>query len=367
MPDIFGNTAESYELVRALQEAQAWNRYEEDMAQQCGFINPTHDFSALESGIPVEFQRASQDQQAVGYLTNNMLAIQTFIDEILYTRYRLPQFVSINTSIPDGARTYGVRIRDYVGEAERISGPGWEAPSATASESIITHPIFWYGIDGEYSIDELRGAMFQGFPLDTETVEAGTRGAMNKMEKVGLIGEYNYPGLFTLPTTGDEAVVHYTADEKFENMTSIEIRNLISLQMSRVIQMTEETIGRDISDGMTVYLPGPQYDLLSTKYIGDNARMTIMKSLMEDNPWKHFSGKGFSFQRVLELSGRGASNTDRMVIGLKNSRIAEMAVPISPRVLRTMDKGRVVCVQIEAKFGPLFVKRPNTIIYMDGV
>ena len=37
---------------------------------------------------PEEFKRATQDVQAIGFLTNNMLAIQTMIDEIMYTAYR---------------------------------------------------------------------------------------------------------------------------------------------------------------------------------------------------------------------------------------------------------------------------------------
>ena len=84
-------------------------------------------------------------------------------------------------------------------------------------------------------------------------------------------------------------------------------------------------------------------------YIGDNADKTLMKSIMEDNPWTHFSGKPLSIQQVLELEDRGTGGTDRMVVGLKNNRIAEMGVSISPRVLKIMDKGRVVCAQVESK------------------
>ena len=41
---------------------------------------------------------------------------------------------------------------------------------------------------------------------------------------------------------------------------------------------------------------------------------------------------------------------DRMVTTLKHPRVAEIGVSISPRVLRIMDKGRVVCAQVEVKF-----------------
>ena len=72
-------------------------------------------------------------------------------------------------------------------------------------------------------------------------------------------------------------------------------------------------------------------------------------------------------ERVIELEGVGASDTDRMIVALKHQRVAEMVVSISPLVLRILDQGRVVCAQIEAKFSPLFVKRPNTIHYVDAI
>ena len=74
-------------------------------------------------------------------------------------------------------------------------------------------------------------------------------------------------------------------------------------------------------------------------------------------------------ERVLELdSARNpGSTTDRMIVALKHPRIAEIGISIPPRVIRIMDKGRVYCAQVEAKFSPLFVKRPNTIHYVDAI
>ena len=149
MPDIFGRDAEDYTFWSVLFKKQrTWDAYQAGQSQirDAATVNPQHDFSAFGGGVPEQYQRASQDQQAIGYLTNNMLAIQTMVDEVMYTAYRLPNYIHLNTSIPEGARSYGVRVRDRVGQATRISGPGFEAPSATASEAIITQPIFWYGL-----------------------------------------------------------------------------------------------------------------------------------------------------------------------------------------------------------------------------
>ena len=72
-------------------------------------------------------------------------------------------------------------------------------------------------------------------------------------------------------------------------------------------------------------------------------------------------------ERVLELAGRGEGDSDRMVVGLKNMRVAEMGVAFNPRVLKILDMGRDICAQVESKFSPVFMKRPETMRYRDGI
>ena len=368
MADIFGKNPQDYTIYRDMKEAGVWDNYQRDESHKRWSGLPHHDFTALGGGTSPQYHRAGEDASAVGYLTNNLLAIQTAVDEVLYRGYRLPEFISLNTAIPEGASSYGVRVRDRVGEAKRLTAPGYDAPSATTSQTLVTQPIHWYGLDGEWSLDELRGAQFAGIALDTETIDAATTGTMETMQRVGLTGGgYAENGLLNLATSGADSVNHSTASATFEDSTAVQIRSLINGQLSQVIEDSQEAIGSDINTGMTVYLPGKQYDLLTTMYIGDNAQNTVMDSIMRDNPWTHFSGQSLTIVRVLELKGQGASDADRMIVGLKTGRVAEMGVSISPRVLRIIDKGRVICAQVEAKFSSLFVKRPNTLRYIDGI
>ena len=368
MADIFGREPDDYQFVRALKEADAWERYVQQNASRRPGASPLHNFDALGTGVPPEYQRAAEDAQAVGYLTDNLLSLQTVADEVLYTAYRLPDFVHLNTSIPEGAQTYGIKVQRRVGQAQRITAPGFDAPSATVSQTIATQQMHWYGLDAEWSIDELRGAMMGGIALDTQSIEAAVTGTMETMEAVGLTGgDYDEKGLLNLATTGTDPVNRRSLSATFEASTALVIRDEINGELSKVIEKTKETFGRQINTGMSIYLPGTEYDLLTTKYIGDNADKTLMKSILDDNPWTHFSKQPLMIHRVLELAGQGTGTTGRMVIALKNSRVAEMGVSITPRVLRIMDKGRVVTAQVEAKFSPLFVKRPTSIYYVDVI
>ena len=369
MPDIFGHNPEDYEFYRALQEDNLVERWEADTAAMIPGSGPRLDFNALGTSGKTLDRAADAGTEALGWVTNNMLAVQMMIDEILYTAFRLPRFVPINTGIAEGARGYQVRIRDRRGRAQRLTGPGWEAPSATVSETIDTHPIHPYGLDAEWSLSELRSARFAGIPLDTESIEAAITGLMETMEEVALVGGYGQQGLVNLPTTGtDPLKVNFTmATVQFASDTAEGIRSQIATQISRVVTESQETLGRNIAEGMTVYLPPVEYDLLNIKYIGDNADKTIMRSLLEDNPWTNRTGRPLTIESVLELQNRGGSDTSRMIVTLKHPRIFEMGVPVYPRVLRVTDRGRVICAQTEAEFSPLYVKRPDNIYYVDNI
>ena len=208
MPDIFGRNPEDYPFVRALHENNQWERYQRANADRRPNGEPQHNFNALGAGSPQGMERAAEDAQALGFLTNNLLSIQTMIDNIMYTAYRLPAFVHINTSISEGASAYGVRVTNRVGRAARVSAPGYDAPSATVSQALVQYPMYYYGLDAEWSIDELRGAMMAGIPLDTESIEAAVTGNMETLEAVALTGGgYDgTTGLLNHPITGDNAV-----------------------------------------------------------------------------------------------------------------------------------------------------------------
>ena len=360
-----------------------WERHVAAHSQRFPAFNPGHNFRAMGSGrndadlamygqlgamLPESHTRATEDAQAVGFLTNNLLAIQTQVDEIMYTSYRLPMFISIDNSVAAGAQTWGVRVRDRTGRARRVTAPAYDAPMAGSSQTLDTIPVHYYGLDAAWSIDELRGAMMGDFALDTENIEAAVMGTLEHMEDVGLTGaQYDDTGLLNQPTSGTGAVTLVTqaSNMTFNDLDAVGIRNLINGRVSNIISVSKETLGRNVTTGMSVYLPGEQYDTLTTRYIGDNAEKTLMRSILEDNPWSHFTrttvggtGSPLMIHRVIELEGAGGSSTDRMIVALKHKRVAEMGVAIPPRLLTIKDEGRVMRAMVEAKFTPLFVKRP---------
>ena len=375
MPDIFNRNPEDYVFRRYIDEAGQLDAHERALQQRFG-IGLRHDFDALGSGAPLELQRADEWSQSIGYLTNNLLAIQSMADEILYTRNRLRHLIPINSMIPEGAETYAVRVIDYVGEGDYITHDGTDAPNATASQRIEPWFVDEGGIDAKWTLSDLRNAMFTGFALETETLDAAMRGAMNHMERVALTGDAarGYSGLTNLPTTGRNAVTSAAALATFAASTGEAMRDAINDEINSLITDSDEVFGGVITSGLTIYLPTYQFGLASSRFVGDNEEVTVMAAVKRDNPWKHHVaqyGEGMGgdvmFKSVIELNDAAGANSDRMVTTLQDQRIFEMGVAIEPRVVRIMDQGRTMCAPIEYKFGPLFVKRPKQIRYLNGI
>jgi len=382
MPDIFGRVESGYTHLQDMNTfmgEDAWERHQRARLPVVTAETPynpqfmAHDFDSLGRGHELLQTRNPETTTALGLMIHTGMQIMTMVDEIYYQAARLDQFVALNTSIAEGAISYAVQVMDRTGKARRISDVGDDVPTATVSRGLVPHQLHYYGLDAKWSIEDLRQALFQGIPLSEESIQAAVVGHMEEMEDTGFTGsDYAEHGLFNLPysatPSGDQ--VHWRKSAKtFAGMSQVEIRTAICRELSAVITDSREIIGRQpgLIEGMTVYLSGPQYDELSTRLIGDNQDKSIRQSLMDDNPWTHFTGRPLNIERVIELEGIGDGDSDRMLIALRNNRIAEMGVPFGPRLIRILDEGRFIRAQLESKFSTLFVKRPSSMRYVDGI
>ena len=369
MPDIFGREAHDYKHIRAMQDEGLWEGHQRAQCAATG-MQP-HNFNALQSRGDIS--RAEENAQAVGYVTNNLQAIHSMMEEILYTEFRLDEFIPIVTDVPEGAVTYAYRVTDRAGLGQFIDNDGSSAPSANIGTRLVPYPLHYAGIIPEWNMEDLRRAMVGGVSLDTETLMAGMMGAMDHIEEVGLEGDSarSLLGLINLPVTGRNKVTRANASNTFTQLTSEQIRDLITTAIGEVISDTSEVFGRQIRSGMTVYLPVTEFNRITSEPIGDNSDKSIWQYIAMHNPWSEYTGQTPMLKAVVELgtalSTAVNSSTKRMIVAVNDRRVMEMAIPIMPRILTTINKGFSICAPMEYKISGLNVKRPTTIRYYDGV
>lgn len=379
MADIFGRERHEYQIYQDLGH-EVYERHERALANALGVSDEARErrFDDLGFAVtrdsevddrfkrwnsewnPATEQRSAVNAQAIGYVTDNLLAITGMIEEILYTGYRADEFVPFRMDIGEGATSYTPRIVDFHGEAKFLSSPGLEAEAVRVSETIDPQPLLLGGVDAEWTVEDLRNAMYTGLPLQTLTLEGAVERCYDHIEKVALQGDTtrSWRGLSNLTNAGD-GITTNAASATFDSSTALQIQAAIAGEIGGLITDTNEVVGRKIRDGLCVYLPGTEFDLLSSP-LGDNADKSIMQWLSEMNPFTAMTGNNVMFKRLMELQ-----NT--MLTTVMSDRVFEMGMPIQPRIVRILDKGRVVHGQLEYKIGRLYVKRPGYIRQLTGI
>ena len=361
MPDIFGLGPLDYRHLQDMHEAgpQVLEGYLNQQAQ--GALRRRHSFEALQ-------RFANAEAEPIGYMTDNLQAIQAMVEETLYTDFRLDDFVPIITNIPEGAKTYSYRVMDRVGQGRFIDNDGSNAPSANVSLTAVPYTLEYAGIVPEWTIEDVRSALFGGVALDNETVMAATTGSMDHIELVGLKGDSprGFKGLVNQLTTGSNGVNRSEAAATIDSMTGDEIVEFLQAEVTTLITSSAEVFGRSIRSGLSIYLPLEQGAIVANKRLTDIER-TAWEYFAEHNLWYSYTGERPALKLVSELKGGGRNGSDRMIVGLKNDRVMEMAMPIPPRVIGMYDRGYTISAPMEYKISGLNLKRPTGVRYIDGI
>ena len=386
MADIWGLNPTDFAHIRAMMQL---GKYEEHCRaqQEQGRV---HRFDALGQGQAFGYnpvavgrpyesldaqERAEVNAQATGYLTNNFEAISAMSQETLYLGgRRVTDHVPIKTDVAAGAQSYMHRVIDRVGTGAFITTEGTDAPAAQASIRRVPVPLGYGGIDAIWTVEDVRAAMFGGFPLDAQTLNAAMEGAMKHISIVALEGDPEFTnsgyttGLVNQPTTGVNRIGLTTlSSETWATRTAEQIIAHIRSAISAIIVRTKETMPRILSAPLHIALPTVQFDIVTTTRYGEGSDMTVDRWVSRNNPWTRRSGQPVTWSSLPELDEAGGSSADRMLVYPKGMGVLEMCHAITPQVLRIDDQGRVIVGQVEYKVGPLFVGRPGAIQAVDGI
>lgn len=372
MPDIFGKEHHDYKHRLMLEERGELELAQRAWSRQSGA--PPHNFNALGSFDAGMVTRADMTAQSIGFMTNNLQAVQAQTLEILYTEDRTMEMVPVKTDIPEGYASYSYRVIDRVGRGRFIDFDGSTAPSANVGVRLVSYPLEYAGILAEWTLEDLRRAMVTGIPLDTETIIAAMKGAMDHIESVAFTGDAtkDFVGLTNLPTTGDNAVSlttipaqtgGYIMATSEPNDIAIQLQNLIT----NLVVNTAEVFGRTIKRGCCVYLPIRQAAKVVNTRLPD-IQMTIWDFVKTNNSWTNYTGEPLTLKWLAELEDAAPmDNQDRMIIAVKEPLVMEMPIPIMPRITQMIPQPYGICGPVEYKIGGLNVKIPTSVQYVDNI
>lgn len=386
MPDVFGRTPQSYRHFDALIAQKCLDEYLEGRAQRAseriGIAVPRHDLNVRVT------RSAEGNAQVLAWATNSIEAIQSMIDEVFYTEDRTAEMVPIESNIAEGAQTYAYRVVDRVGKGRFIEYDGTSAPSASVGVRLVPYQIAYAGIIASWTLQDLRAAMMTGVALDSETIMAATTGARDHIETVAFTGddERGFKGLINQPTatsnknrvTHVNATAAHTAEGKsvggdeslISKLTPDEMVAFLQRYTTQVITSTKEVFGRTIMGDLCIYMPIAQAATLNETRLPDTG-MNVWQYFAQNNSWSSYTGRAPTLKWLAELGEvtatvNNAADT-RAIWAVKSKQVMEMAIPIMPRVITVLNEGYRICAPLEYRLSGLNVKRPRSIIYVDGV
>jgi hypothetical protein len=360
--DIFGNKLTDYQHFASMQRHGVLDGHLAGMKAAKRDVN----FDALPmSPANTSMMDANEiTAQAIGFVTNNLQAVQAEIDQIMYTQFRLNEFFTMNSNIAEGATSYSYRVVDHTGKGKFISQSGTDAGSAKVSMEVVPYQLRYGGIVAHWSIDELRNGVFGGIALDTETVSAATTGAMDHIEEVGLIGDAA-AGLTGLVNNPD--IPATTTGEPIASKLADDLVFFLQDAIAALVASSKEVLGRNFKSGLTLYLPTVQFADVGTRKLSVDANKSVWEYVEVNNVFTRMTGNKVQLSSVIELAGAGAGDTDRMLLAVNDKKVMEMGTPIMPRALTSQNVGFGVNVPVEYKVSGLNIKRPTLCAYTDGV
>ena len=359
--DIFGKHATDYQHLVALDSQDNLEAY---LNQRAGQLKTQpHDFNALGVAGVGDIET---NAQAIGYVTNNLEAVRTASQEVLYTEWRLDEFMVFDNDVPEGAKTWADEVVDTAGEGAFISHQGDNAPSASASVRLVPYTVAYGGMNADYSRHDVRQAQFAGVALPMKIVQAAMRGCMNHIQRVGFTGDarYGFEGLFN---HSDRITNKTTEGALLSTLSGDLLIKKLQSYATKVIEDTKEVAGRTINSGLCFYAPISVATAFYNTPRSATTDTSVWEWFVEHNSWYHYTGEKIQLKWVQELANIAPSNTDRLVTGFMNDQVGSQSIPIMPQPMEPQLINHFLRIPYEYTCSGYNLKRPEFVHYYDGV
>lgn len=303
--------------------------------------NPMH----LDSGESAFFSRELQFVKSRTYDTK-------------YKELKAFTLIPVSAEASSGMTEIVYRRFSQVGQAKMIADYAHDFPRVDVYGEEVTVKIKDLGISYGYSIKEIRASQLTGKRLDQRRADAARRATDEKINTLawvggeGLNGLLNYPGVpvYTVPNDG-------TGTSKLWSSKSPDqiVRDMAGI-VTGVVNLTN---GLETPD--TMLLPIDKYQYIANTRMSDNTDKSILRYFLDNNPFIK------TVDWLSELTGAGASGTDRMMVYTRDERHLTLEIPRVFEAFDPVQKGMEFEIPCHAETASVIVYYPLSVMYGDGI
>lgn len=280
--------------------------------------------------------------------------------DVKYKQLKAMSLIPVSTEAPSGADTITFRAYTKVGLAKIISDYANDFPRVDVYGEEKQARIKSIGDSYGYSIKEIRRAQMAGTNLDQRRADAARRASDEKVDSIawngdsdnGLKGLIGYPGTteYTVPADGTGTT------KTWSTKTPDQIVRDITGMINAIVDTTN---GREAPD--TLILPIAQYLIMANTRMTDGNDKTILKYVMENNPFLK------TIEWVVELKTAGAGSTARMIAYTRSPENLTLEIPQPFEQFAPQPKGMEFEVPCHQETGGVIVYYPLSVAWGDGI
>lgn len=305
-------------------------------------------------------------QQALGFITPQLLRIETQVYQTRYPSFDYSRLMTVNTDgdmWDVGSVFYS---GDIAGKAEFLAGKGFDMPYADVSRTQFLNENHLAGIGYEWSLQELQRAARLGRSLSADKALAASKVAEafcygiairghTEKNKTGLVNDGNVPAA-TVAADGAGSGTAWTTK------TPDLILRDINAALNAPFNATNETHVAD-----TLLLPTTRLQYIAGLRIGDGAD-TLMKFIRENNAYTLATGGQLTIIGTRELETAGGSSSARMVAYDNSREVVQFHLPGPHEFLPPFQKSSMTWeVAGIMNVGGVEIRLPKAMAYRDGI
>jgi hypothetical protein len=308
----------------------------------------------------------SDAQIGYAFLTPQLYRIETEVYMTRYPSFDINRFMSVDSSgdmWDVGTLVYSM---DQVGQAEFLSGAGFDVPYASTKMAQHTHAFHLAGIGYEWNTQELQRAAKLGRALSSDKAGAAKMAADRFIYGIAMTGqtprgeaEKGWTGFTNNPSAPSAQVAQNAGatSRLWTQKTPDEILADINAALTAVETGTGETMIAD-----TLVLPTSAYNYIATKRVGET-NATILSFLLANN----VAGEGLTILKSRALETAGTGGTTRMVAYANNPQVLKFHLPGPHQFLPPFQKSSMTYeVAGIMNVGGVEVRLPKALVYRDS-
>jgi hypothetical protein len=311
-------------------------------------------------------------QQAMSFLRSQLIIVEPEVYSIQYADIQYPGLVPVVNDGFEWAKAVMYMSMNSVGRAQWLHGAARDFPVADVTREQFQVAIEMAAIGYRYNLEEISvGARTPGFNIGPERAEAARRAYLEFVDDTVLRGQTD-KGWEGLMNQSSGVAVIDAADVGDENggtnssywmhKTSQQIMDDFN---GALVDVYADSLQIEMAD--TVLMPLSEMIRLSQMQM-PNLNMTALSWLQANNIYTNQTGRQLTIRSVRGLEAADAAGGGRAVFYRRDPSVIRFHLPMPHRFLPVfMEDPMTFLIPGIFRMGPIEIRRPGAIRYLDGI